>query len=309
MKGKRFRRLLASFAALMATAMVATACGGGDDSGDSGGDGGGGGNKNLTIGYIAWDEDIALSNLFKVALEERGYTVELKQLDVAPTYEALSKGDIDLFLDAWLPSTHADYWERYKEDVEDLGVWYTDATLNLAVPSYVEDVNSIADLKEHADKFNGTITGIDPGAGEMRIVQEEVIPQYDLAGAMKLQSSSSTAMLAALEGAIKDQKPIVVTLWHPHWAYSRWDLKDLEDPKGAMGEGEELHSLGREGFSADYPELAEVFKSFKMTDEQLGELEDMIQKAGSGNEEQAASDWANQNKEFMDKAFSPVSSA
>ncbi|ASR37344.1 glycine/betaine ABC transporter substrate-binding protein [Prauserella marina] len=303
MKRKRFGRLLPAMAALMATAMVATACGGGDsgDASDSGN--GGGGSKELTIGYIAWDEDIALSNLFKAQLEEKGYTVTLQQLDVAPTYQALAKGDIDLFLDAWLPTTHEQYWEQYKDDLEDLGSWYSDATLNLAVPAYVENVNSIADLKDNADMFGGTITGIDPGAGEMRIVQEEVIPQYELDGALKLQSSSSTAMLTSLDKAIKNQDPIVVTLWHPHWAYSRYDLKDLEDPKGAMGEGEELHMLGRKGFSEDFPALTNMIKSFKVTDEQLGALEDEIQKAGSGNELQAAQDWASQNKEVVDKLF------
>src|SRR5699024_4955285 len=73
-------------------------------------------------------------------------------------------------------------------------------------------------------------------------------------GTMKLKSSSDTAMLAELDSAIEAEKPIVVTLWHPHWAYSRYDLKDLEDPKNAMGETEELHIAAREGFSDDYPE-------------------------------------------------------
>ncbi len=48
-------------------------------------------------------------------------------------------------------------------------------------------------------------------------------------------------MLAALDGAIADKKPIVVTLWHPHWAYAKYELKDLEDPKGTLGQAEQVN--------------------------------------------------------------------
>ena len=296
MKRKRFRGL-SFIAGLMTVAMTMTACGG--DSGESSE----GGDKDLTIGYIAWDENIAMANLFKVQLEQRGYSVDLQQLDAAPTFQALSQGDIDLFQDAWLPVTHEDYWEQYKDQVEDLGTWYTGATLNIAVPAYVDEVDSIADLAEHADMFDGTITGIEPGAGISRITQDAAIPGYGLDGKLSLQTSSTTAMLTELDSAIAAEEPIVVTLWHPHWAYSRYDLKDLEDPEGHMGEGEEIHNLGRQGFSEDFPELAEMLKSFTMSDEMLASLEDAIQQAGTGNELQAVEEWSEENKEALDEIF------
>ncbi|WP_317451867.1 hypothetical protein [Microbacterium sp. NIBRBAC000506063] len=31
------------------------------------------------------------------------------------------------------------------------------------------------------------------------------------------------------------------------------DLKDLEDPQGAMGDPESLHFLGKQGFAAEFP--------------------------------------------------------
>ncbi|MBB3666360.1 MULTISPECIES: glycine betaine ABC transporter substrate-binding protein [Prauserella salsuginis group] len=302
MRRRTPRTLSAVLAALLV--MVTGACGGGDDGGDDGGGGGEeGGGGDLTIGYIAWDENIALANLFKAQLDERGYSVNLRQLDVAPTWQAVAQGEIDLFQDAWLPTTHSDYWAQYRDQVEDLGVWYDQATLDIAVPEYVRDVNSIADLKEHADQFGGTITGIEPGAGETRLVETEMIPDYGLGSAMTLQKSSTTAMLSALDKAIQNQEPIVVTLWHPHWAYSRYDLKDLEDPKGSMGEAEKLHMIGREGFGEDFPELSRVIENFSLTDKQLGDLENAIQEAGAGQELQAAQQWGQQNQELMDKAF------
>lgn len=301
MSKQKAGRLCALVAAVTAVALVAGACGGRSTSTDTGQ-----ASKTVKIGYIAWDEDIALSNLVKVELEAKGYKVQLQQLDAAPVYAGLAQGNIDLFLDAWLPATHADYWKQYKSQLEDLGVWYDNATLNLVVPKYVGNVNSIADLKGNAAEFGGKITGIDPGAGETRIIADKVISQYDLGGAITLQNSSSTAMLAALDGAIKNNQPIVAAMWHPHWAYSRYQIKDLADPKGAMGTGEQLHSLGRKNFAHDFPGLATALKGLKFTDAQLGSLEDAIQKAGSGNEVAAVKQWADQNKSFLDPAFAGV---
>lgn len=289
----RPRRLLAGIIAVFAViAMVATGCGGreaqtGQDS------------KKITIGYISWDEDIAVSNLYKVLLQKRGYKVELKQLEAGPLYAGLAQGNLDLFLDAWLPSTHEDYWKQYQSKLEDLGIWYNQATLNIAVPNYVNDVNSIADLKGRQAMFEGTITGIEPSAGETRIVRDKVMPAYGLTPDYQLKLSSTTAMLAALDKATKEKQPIAVTLWHPHWAYAKYPLKDLQDPLGALGAPENLHGIGRKNFSKDFPEVAEMVKKFKLNDQQLNSLENEVNSAGSGHEEEAAQKWADANPQVI----------
>lgn len=253
--------------------------------------GGGGASKDITIGWIPWDEDVAVTYLWKDILEEQGYNVTLTQLDVAPVYAGLADGDIDLFFDAWLPVTHEDYWDEYGDKIEDIKVWYDKGTLELTVPEYVEDVTTIADLKGKADQFGGQIVGIEPGAGLMRKTREDVMPGYGLDGYELLEGSTPT-MLAELERAYNAQEPIVVTLWHPHWAYAAYDLKDLEDPDGLFGENEEIHVLARDGFGEEYPELTEWLENFKMTDEELASLEQLvIQEYGSGKEAEAVQEW------------------
>lgn len=293
----RSRTWTAIIAMLAALALVAAGCGGRES-------GTGEEEKTINIGYIAWDEDIAVTNLFKVLLEDRGYTVNTTELEAGPTFAGLAQGNLDLFLDGWLPQTHADYWQQYGDQLEDLGVWYDQATLNIAVPEYLTDINSIEDLKGRGAEFDGTITGIDPGAGLTRTTQDEAIPQYGLQGEYTLQTSSTTAMLASLEKSINEQKPIVVTLWHPHWAYARYPIKDLADPKGAMGGPEQLHSFGRQGFSEDFPEITEMVGKFKLNDEQLASLENEINNAEKGQEPAAARKWAEANPEVIN-SFAP----
>ncbi len=262
--------------------------------------------KTIKIGWIPWDEDIAVNYLWEHILTEKGYNVELLMAYAGPIFEGVSSGDIDLFIDAWSPVTHADYIKRYKGEFKELGTWYDQATLNWTVPAYLEGIDSIEDLKENADLFGGRIISIEPGAGITCLSQEEVIPAYGLES-MDFVTGSTVAMLAELRSAIEDQKPIAVTLWHPHWAYSSFDLKDLEDPQGALGEAEELKVISVLGFDEEYPEVARWMSNFNMNDEQLAELEEIvINQYGVGDEDLGASKWPEdpENKALVDSWLS-----
>lgn len=298
MRHRRLRGFFALIAGLAVLTMVAAGCGGRQaDTGEQA--------KKINIGYVAWDDNVAVAHLYKVLLEKHGYTVNLTELEAGPAYAGLAQGNIDLFQEAWLPTTHGDYYAQYKDKVEDLGSWYDNGTLDIAVPDYVTDVNSLADLKGKESKFNGQITGLDPGAGETRITRDHMMPAYGLTPDYRLTTSSSTAMLAALDKAVKERQPIVVTLWHPHWAYSRYPLKDLTDPKGAMGEPEHIHNLGRLGFTKDFPALTAMIKNFKVNDAQMSSLMDMVARAPKGQEDQAARQWADQNPRAVSAFATP----
>ncbi|SCL44516.1 glycine betaine/proline transport system substrate-binding protein [Micromonospora citrea] len=262
-------------------------------------DGPSGSDKKITIGYMAWDEAIAVSHLWQHILEEKGYQVQLKNLEAGLVYGGLASGDIDFFLDGWLPQTHASYLEKYGDKLEKLGVWYEGASLSIAVPAYVEGVESLADLAGKADTFGGEIIGIEPGAGLTKATQEKVLPGYGLDGAMKLKTSSTPAMLAALDGAITDRKPIVVTLWHPHWAYAKYELKDLADPKGTLGAAEQINTFGRKDFGKDFPEVTKMLQQFKMDSQQLASLEDLMFNTHKGDEKKAVEEWLKANPDYL----------
>lgn len=257
----------------------------------------------INIGLIPWDEDIAVTNLWQVLLEERGYTVSQTQLEVGGLFSGVAQGDLDLFLDAWLPATHADYWDQFGDQVTDLGVWFEEAPLTWVVPSYVEDINSIEDLQGNADMFNGQIVGIEPGSGLMRISREEVLPTYGLEDEYDLVEGSTPAMLAELERAISNEEPVVVTLWQPHFAYGQWDLKNLEDPQNALGEPDSIHAIAREGFADDFPEVATWLENFSMENDPLAALEVEINEAGAGNELDAARSWLEENQDVVEPWF------
>ncbi|MFF8728525.1 ABC transporter permease/substrate binding protein [Streptomyces sp. NPDC015171] len=261
--------------------------------------------KEIRIGYIPWDEGIASTFLWKEILEQRGFKVTTTQYAAGPLYTGLATGQLDFETDSWLPTTHAEYWAKYGKRLDDLGKWFGPTSLELTVPSYVKDVNSLADLKDHADEFDGKIIGIEPSAGMMGLLKDKVLKRYGLEGSFDVVDGSTPAMLAELKRAYARKDPVVVTLWSPHWAYSDYDLKKLKDPKGAWGAGDGVHTLARKGFAADNPQVGAWLKDFSMTEEQLTGLEARIQKSGKGKEQDAVRDWLRQHPGLLDK-WAPV---
>ncbi|MFJ2815420.1 ABC transporter permease/substrate binding protein [Streptomyces sp. NPDC087294] len=264
--------------------------------------------KKLTLGYIPWDEGVASTFLWKEILEQRGYQVDAKQFDAGPLYTALAQGTVDFETDSWLPTTHAQYWKKYGSKLDDLGAWYDKTSLELSVPAYMKDVNSLADLKGKASTFDGKITGIESSAGEMSLLKSKVLKEYGLDKEYKVVDSSTPAMLAELKRAYSKQEPIVVTLWSPHWAYNDYDLKKLKDPKGAWGEGDGVHTLSRKGFADDNPTVGSWLKDFKLSEKQLTSLEAEINKVGKGKQQDAVRTWLKQHPGLVDK-LAPVKNA
>ncbi len=215
--------------------------------------------QTVRIGWSPWADAEFVTRLAGRVLEQRmGQRVELVQTDIAPQYQGVASGDIDVMLMAWLPRTHADYMDKVGPRVVNLGLLYDHARLGWIVPSSVPEaqLDSIGDLKKPAvrERLGGEITGIDPGAGLTRL-SKKATREYGLDG-YALNGSSGAAMTAALERAINNDEWIVVTGWSPHWKFGKWDLRYLDDPKGVFGSRERVHAIARRGFYQDNIEAA-----------------------------------------------------
>ncbi|XKE44550.1 glycine betaine ABC transporter substrate-binding protein [Halomonas organivorans] len=246
------------------------------------------------LAYVEWASEVASTNVVRAVLEQAGYEVELTSLSAAAMWQSVATGDADAIVAAWLPTTHADYLERVGDQVDDLGPNLDGTKLGLVVPADSE-MNSIADLDDHAQAIDGKITGIDPGAGLMGLT-EEVIEEYDLD--VDLQSGSGATMTAALQSAIANDEEIVVTGWTPHWKFARWDLKYLEDPKNVYGGAEQIHTIARDGLEEDLPGAYAVLDAFEWTPEQMGEVMLMNQQEDADPYENAQQ-WVAENQDLV----------
>ena len=271
--------------ALVLGALAVTGCGGfGQD-------------KWLRLANIGWDENVAVSNLTKILLEdELGYTsVEIdsaEPLDL--TYRKVASGELDAFQDVWLPNQQA-LLDQVAEDVEHLDPWFLGETKQgMAVPAYM-DVRSI-------DQLNGTdaefIFGIEPSSVIMQEVGEGVMPAYGLK--QKLVEGSTAGMLAEVGRLYAFEEPFVFLAWSPHWMNQRYDIRYLEDPKDAMGvtnDPAECSTIVRGGLRDDDPVAYAFIDAVALTEEQINGLEYTINE--EGDPLAGARRWASENGEVV----------
>lgn len=256
-------------------------------------------NKEITLAYVAWDSEIASTHVVKHVLESKlGYEVEMLQVDAGPMWLGVSDGSADAMVAAWLPSTHASYYEENKGEFEDLGPNLDGTKVGLVVPSYW-DIETIEQLTDpaYAEAVESTIVGIEPGAGIM-MATEKAITDYGLEG-WNLLESSSAAMATELQTAYENEQPIIVTGWTPHWKFGKMDLKYLEDPKNIYGGAEQIHTIVRKGLSEDQPSAYTFLDQFEWTPEAMASV--MVDIQDGLSEDEAAAKWVEANESLVNE--------
>jgi glycine betaine/proline transport system substrate-binding protein len=276
---------LGAILALLLSAFAVTGCGGFGQE------------KWLSLANIGWDENVAVSSLTKVLLEEElDYTsVEINSAqDLNSTYRNVASGELDAFQDVWLPNQEA-LLDQVAQDVEHLDPWFLGETKQgMAVPAYM-DVRSI-------DQLNGTdaelIFGIEPSSVMMQEVGEEVMAAYGLK--QKLVEGPTAGMLAEVEQLYAHREPFVFLAWSPHWMNQRYDITYLEDPKDAMGatnDPAECSTIVRGGLRDDDPVAYAFMDALALTEEQINGLEYAINE--EGDPLAGARRWVSENREVV----------
>lgn len=255
--------------------------------------------KNIVIAaFNGWDESFAQAHLLKYVLDKDGYTATVKAFDAGPAYVGAVKGDIDIITDQWLPQSQASYIKKFGAQLESDGCWYDNGRLTIAV-NKDSPAKSIGDLKSMAGKYQNTLYGIEAGAGETEVVKNSVIPAYGLQN-LSFKISSTPAMLSQVKASTEAGRNVAVTLWRPHWAYETYPMRDLKDPKNALGDAENIYSFSPKGFAKKDPKVSQLVKNMAINDKQLSSLEAiMFSKYGGKQDEKAVAEWAQQNPDWI----------
>ncbi|AHC14419.1 glycine betaine ABC transporter substrate-binding protein [Salinispira pacifica] len=249
-----------------------------------------------------WAEGRAFSYFAEAVLEEEfGFVVEVVVKEGPNMDEIMSlvaDGTHDAVLDVWT-DFHSTEISTYEDQLELIGAVYKDAKTGLVVPRYTYDggITKISDLETN-DVAGKEITGIDPGAGLMSVVENDIIPDYglDIAG-YTLQDGSSESMLTALADAIAAEEDIIVTLWQPHGQFGIHELEMLEEDQTSHFTPNDIQMYGRSGLSADYPELVTFMENMQFSNDEVGSLLAHIA-ASQLSEPDAAAEWKAENQDI-----------
>ncbi|WP_366555183.1 glycine betaine/L-proline ABC transporter substrate-binding protein ProX [Aquibaculum sediminis] len=219
MRQMRKRLMLGACAGLLATVgMAATAA-----SQDMPGEG-----ETVTMARATWDTGWFHTEIYAEALRQLGYEIDGPvTLDNPPFYQAVSTGDVDLWVNGWFP-LHNTYERFYEGQAELVGYVAEGGALQgyLVDKKTAEehDITSIEDFKKDEIKelfdSNGDgkadMVACPPGWG-CEVTIDHHMDAYDLRDHVNLITAGYAASMADALARYQQGEPIFFYTWTPNW--------------------------------------------------------------------------------------------
>ena len=220
---------------------------------------------------VGWTDITATTAMASEILDNLGYQPQTQLLSVPVTFRGMHDGDVDVFLGNWMPSMENDirpYLDKQSLDVHATNL--TGAKYTLAVPAYVYDagVKTFADLAKHAEQFDSSIYGIEPGNDGNRLISDMIKANAFGLEDFRLVESSEAGMLAQTKRAIRRNDWIVFLGWAPHPMNQYFEMRYLDGGDDWFGPnfgGAEVHTVVRKGYAAECPNVGKLLSNLQFT--------------------------------------------
>ncbi|GAB6968293.1 glycine betaine ABC transporter substrate-binding protein [Komagataeibacter kakiaceti JCM 25156] len=201
----------------------------------------------VTLGHL--DTTVQQASAAAVARVLEAYELEIEYV-VAPRAEMaehMRRGDVDLFVSAWLPEVDAAFL------APDLGMQAFGQLYRPAFGCCVPDaagtgITSLAELAAAGDAMGREIVA--PASVLDRVRQ--VVATYDLTEAgYTIATRPDAEAFAHAAHVLEKGLPEIIPTWQPSFLHYGSRLIQLEDPKSACGAEQEARILIRSAIRAD----------------------------------------------------------
>jgi glycine betaine/proline transport system substrate-binding protein len=236
----------------------------------------------VRLSDIGWTDVTSTTAVFAELLRQIGYVPKITVLSVPVTYASMKNKDIDVFLGNWMPSMQGDRKSFVADgSVDVLGANLTGARYTLAVPeyTYAKGLHDFSDIHNFAAELKSSIYGIEPGNDGNRNLLEIIKQNMYGLGGFKLIESSEQGMLAEVERAVRDERPIVFLGWQPHPMNMRFRMRYLTGGDTTFGPnygGAAVYTNTRAGYVRECPNLGRLLQNLKFTVDEENEIMDRI---------------------------------
>ena len=269
-----------------------------------------------------WTGQLITTNIMAEVLKEAGYNIELVQADYIAQFAGLQTGDLHLAMEMW-ETTGRDAIDEYTPNGRVINVGSTgmDAIEEWWYPSYMKDecpgLPNWEALNECAEAFStmetapkgrylgGPVTwgGFDDERVEALDLDWEVI-----------HAGTDAALFAELESAYQRKAPIMLWIYAPHWAPSKFEGEFVEfpaytsecyndpswgiNPNSAYDCGKPRGPIWKVASSQlkdKWPGAYDAVEAFTISNDEMGQMVAAVDLDGNSVEAVVA-DWMNNNK-------------
>ncbi|MDX1610267.1 MAG: glycine betaine ABC transporter substrate-binding protein [Halofilum sp. (in: g-proteobacteria)] len=232
----------------------------------------------VRFGQVNWTGVSAKTETAAWLLEQMGYETDIITASVPIMFQSLATDDRDAFLGLWLPTQRSMVQDRMSKGEIDI------ITKNLEGAKYTVGVNQAAwdagvkhfkDLKNHIDKFDGEILGIEAGNDGNIIIKKMIEDNAYGMGEFELKPSSEAGMLTEVQRRIRRDKWAAWLAWAPHPMNLNIDLQFLnggEDYWGPNQGGATVYTLSREGYAWQCPNVGQFLENYTFTVEEQSQM-------------------------------------
>jgi glycine betaine/proline transport system substrate-binding protein len=225
----------------------------------------------VRLSDIGWTAESVATAVFAKLLGDLGYQPQVTVLSVPVTFESMRKGDIDIFLGNWLPA-QGPLLQPYLDDrsIDLVRKNLVGAKYTLGVPDYLYNagLHDFADIQRFRKELGASIYGIEPGNdGNLHVLEMIEKNEFGLGG-FRLVESSEQGMLAEVERAVPERRPIVFLAWAPHPMNTRFSIRYLTGGDASFGPNygaATVNTLTRRGYVDECPNLGRLLANFELT--------------------------------------------
>lgn len=243
------------------------------------------------LATVGWADVVATTGVAQTLLQALGYRPSLVTASQQMIFAGMEKQQIDVFLGYWKPVMDDNirpFLERRAVKVVQPPL-LPDAVASLAVPSYTAaaGLKTFADIARFREQLNGQIYGIEPGSGANTTLNRLISENRFGLGGFHLIESSEAAMLAMLQRAVRQHKPMVFVAWKPHPMNLRFQLTYLTGSRDAFGPNEGAASVSAviaPGYQQECPNIARLLHNLRFDAGGVGELMEPIMNHGEPTE-------------------------
>ncbi len=215
----------------------------------------------VTFSDVGWTDITSTTAVSSLILQALGYETETQMLAVPVTYEALAKGDVDVFLGNWMPTMDSNIKPYIEAKTVDSvranleGAKYTLATNEAGSALGIKDFKDIA---AHAADLDGKIYGIEAGNDGNKLILDMIDKNsFGLKDAnVEIVESSEQGMLAEVARHDNEKKPIIFLGWEPHPMNKNFKMTYLtggDDFFGPNLGGATVYTNTRAGYVTECP--------------------------------------------------------
>lgn len=259
-------------------------------------------NEPIKLAINEWTGQHITTRIAGKILEAAGYKVEYVVAGYQNMWDAVSEGNLDAALEVWASNVTERYRQLQKagkvENIGELGLKAREGFVY--TPAAAEACPGLPDWKALKQCVSAFATPETMPLGRMIDYPAEYgTPGADRIKALDLPlkpipAGSEGAEIAAIKASVERKKPLLLFFWRPHWAFTKYNLKFVELPKGtpecysdpAYGPNPKVTGdcdlLPSAIFKATWPEFKnkwpaayEILKDYTLT---VDEQEPMIEK-------------------------------